>query len=113
MQGLRGSRKLNKGALDLYVGNGMRAPVEAIGSNDLILPNGLIIVLDNCHYAPTITRRIVSLSRLKDNGFIHTFTDYGISVSKDNMFYFNAIPRNGIFEIDMHNLVSNGSSIYN
>ncbi|GJT05618.1 zinc finger, CCHC-type containing protein [Tanacetum coccineum] len=37
--GLRGYRKLNKGALDLYVGNGNTAAVEAIGSFDLILPS--------------------------------------------------------------------------
>ncbi|GJS88853.1 retrotransposon protein, putative, ty1-copia subclass [Tanacetum coccineum] len=43
------------GALNLYMGNGMRVVVEAIGSFDLILLNGLIIVLDNCHYVPTIT----------------------------------------------------------
>lgn len=55
VQGLRRSRKLNKGALDLYVGNGDRAAVEAIGSYELILPSGLVIVLDNGHYAPTIT----------------------------------------------------------
>ncbi|GKB15642.1 zinc finger, CCHC-type containing protein [Tanacetum coccineum] len=53
-QGLRGSRKLKHGALSL--GNGMRAVVEAIGSFDLVLSSGLIIVLDNCHFAPTITR---------------------------------------------------------
>nr|GEU32598.1 DNA-directed DNA polymerase [Tanacetum cinerariifolium] len=34
-QGLRGSRKLKHGALSLYMGNGMRAVVEAIGSFDL------------------------------------------------------------------------------
>ncbi|GKD36682.1 retrotransposon protein, putative, ty1-copia subclass [Tanacetum coccineum] len=34
------------------------------------------------------------------------------SVSKDNLFYFNAISRDGIFEIDMHNHVSNEHSIY-
>ena len=28
-------------------------------------------------------------------------------------FYFNAIPRDGIFEIDMRDSMSNGSSIYN
>ncbi|GJU59722.1 retrotransposon protein, putative, ty1-copia subclass [Tanacetum coccineum] len=28
--------------------------VEAIGSFDLVLPNGLVICLDNCHYAPSI-----------------------------------------------------------
>ncbi|GKC12266.1 zinc finger, CCHC-type containing protein [Tanacetum coccineum] len=58
-QGLRESRKLKHGALCLYIGNGMRAAVEAIGSFDLILPSGLIIVLDNCHFAPSITRDVV------------------------------------------------------
>ncbi|GJV31849.1 hypothetical protein Tco_1392249 [Tanacetum coccineum] len=45
--GLRESRKLKHGVLSLYMGNGMRAAVEAIGSFDLILPSCLIIVLDN------------------------------------------------------------------
>ncbi|GJS87096.1 retrotransposon protein, putative, ty1-copia subclass [Tanacetum coccineum] len=34
-------------------------------------------------------------------------------VSKNNVFYFNAIPRDGIYEIDMLNLVPNVNSIYN
>ncbi|GJR84813.1 retrotransposon protein, putative, ty1-copia subclass [Tanacetum coccineum] len=73
IQELRGYWKLNKGALDLYVGNRNTAAVEAIGSYELILPSGMII---------------------------------------DNMFYFNAFPRDGIFEIDMHNHISNERSIY-
>ncbi|GJS91930.1 zinc finger, CCHC-type containing protein [Tanacetum coccineum] len=75
---LRESRKLKYGALSLYIGNGMREAVEAIGSFDLILPSGLINVLD-----------------------------------KYNVFYFNAIPRDGIYEIDIHNLYPNVSSIFN
>ncbi|GJW10324.1 zinc finger, CCHC-type containing protein [Tanacetum coccineum] len=35
--------KLNKGALDMYVGNGHSAAVEAIGSFELILPSGMIL----------------------------------------------------------------------
>ncbi|GJV98928.1 retrotransposon protein, putative, ty1-copia subclass [Tanacetum coccineum] len=80
-QGFREARKLKQGALYLYVGNGVRAQVEAIGSYDLVLPNGLVICLDN--------------------------------FSKNNVFYFNAIPSNGIYEIDMHDLVPNVNSIYN
>ncbi|GJY95170.1 zinc finger, CCHC-type containing protein [Tanacetum coccineum] len=64
-----GSRMLKHGALSLYMGNGMRAAVEAIRSFDLILPSGLIIVLDNCHFAPTVTRGVVSISRLVKNGY--------------------------------------------
>ncbi|GKC48349.1 hypothetical protein Tco_1066071, partial [Tanacetum coccineum] len=95
-EGLRGIQKLNKGSLDLYVGNGNRAAVEAIGSFDLILPSRMVLVLYNCHFAPFITRGVISLSCLWDNGFLHKFMDYGaISVSKDNLFYFNAIPREG------------------
>ncbi|GJT12091.1 retrotransposon protein, putative, ty1-copia subclass [Tanacetum coccineum] len=112
-QGLRIERKMKQGALYLYVGNGVRTQVEAIGSYDLVLPNGLVICLDNCHYAPTITRGVVSVSRLVDNRFVQCFTNYGISVSKNNVFYFNAIPRNGIYEIDMHDLLPNVNSIYN
>ncbi|GJU10214.1 putative reverse transcriptase domain-containing protein [Tanacetum coccineum] len=112
-EGLRESRKLKHGALSLYIGNGMRAKVEAIGSFDLILPSSLIIVLDNCSFAPTVTRDFVSISHLVNNGYTHTFMNYGISVSKDNVFYFNAIPRDGIYEIDMHNLYPNVSSMFN
>ncbi|GJU58360.1 retrovirus-related pol polyprotein from transposon TNT 1-94 [Tanacetum coccineum] len=100
-------RKLKQGALYLYVGNGVRAQVEAIGSFDLVLPNGHVICLNNCHYAPTISRGVVSVFRLVDNGFVQCFTDYGISVSKNDVLYFNAIARNGIYEIDMHDLVPN------
>ncbi|GKE08416.1 retrotransposon protein, putative, ty1-copia subclass [Tanacetum coccineum] len=108
-----GYQKLNKGALDLYVGNGHSAAVKAIGSFELILPSEMILVLDNCHFPPSITRGIVLLSRLWDKGFRHKFMDNGaISVSKDNIFYFNAFPSNGIFEIDMHNHISNERSIY-
>ncbi|GJV42199.1 retrotransposon protein, putative, ty1-copia subclass [Tanacetum coccineum] len=112
LQGLRGSKKLKHKALSLYMGNGKRAAVEAIRSFDLVLPSGLIIILDNCHFTPTITR-VVLISCLVNNSYIHTFRSYGISVSKDNVFYFNAIPHDGIYEIDMHNLYPNDSSMFN
>ncbi|GKA38209.1 retrotransposon protein, putative, ty1-copia subclass [Tanacetum coccineum] len=41
--GLRGARKLKQGALYLYMGNGVCAQAEAIGSYDLVLLNGLVI----------------------------------------------------------------------
>ncbi|GJY60844.1 putative retrotransposon protein [Tanacetum coccineum] len=111
-QGLRESKKLKHGGLSLYMGNGMRAAVEAIRSFDLVLPSGLIIVLDKCYYAPTITRGVVLISCLVDDSYIHAFTNYGIYVSNDNVFYFNVIPRAGIYEIDMHDLYPNITSIY-
>ncbi|GKA12651.1 retrotransposon protein, putative, ty1-copia subclass [Tanacetum coccineum] len=101
--GLRASRKLKPGALSLYVGNGQREAVEAIGNFDLSLPSGLVIVLNNCHYAPSITRGVISVSRLYEDGFINRFVNNTIQVSRNNMVYFSAIPRDGIFEIDLSN----------
>ncbi|GJU25980.1 retrotransposon protein, putative, ty1-copia subclass [Tanacetum coccineum] len=42
----------------------------------------------------SIIRGVVSVHRLVENGFVQCFTDYGISVSKNNVVYFNAIPSN-------------------
>ncbi|GKB63810.1 retrotransposon protein, putative, ty1-copia subclass [Tanacetum coccineum] len=111
-QGLRASRKLKPGALSLYVGNGQREAVEAIGNFDLSLPSGLVIVLNNCHYAPSITRGVILVSRLYEDGFINRFVNNTIKESRNNMVYFSAIPRDGIFKIDLSNSYVNESSIY-
>ncbi|GKA22014.1 retrotransposon protein, putative, ty1-copia subclass [Tanacetum coccineum] len=68
---------------------------------------------DNCHYAPSITRGVVSVHRLVENEFVQCFMDFGISVSKNNVLYFNAILSNGIYKNDMYDLVPNVISIYN
>ncbi|GJX41941.1 retrotransposon protein, putative, ty1-copia subclass [Tanacetum coccineum] len=111
-QGLRGSKKLKLGALNLYMGNGHHATVEAIRTFHLCLPSGLVVILNNCHYAPSITRGIISGSLLKNNGFVNYFIKNGILVSKDGLLYFHAIPHDGIYEIDLHCVDSNDSSIY-
>nr|GEW41803.1 zinc finger, CCHC-type [Tanacetum cinerariifolium] len=111
-QGLRDSRKLKPGALSLYVGNGQREAVEAIGAFYLCLPSGLEIVLNNYHYAPSTTKGVIFISRLYEDGFVNHFVDDTIQVSRNNVVYFSAIPRDGIFEIDLANSLTNESSIY-
>ncbi|GJT05440.1 retrotransposon protein, putative, ty1-copia subclass [Tanacetum coccineum] len=112
-QGFRIEKKLKRGALYLYVGNGVPEQVEAIRIFDLVLPNDLVICLDNCHYAPTIIRGVISVLHLVDNGFVQCFTDYGILISKNNVLYFNTVARNGVYKIDMHDLAPNVNSMYN
>nr|GEZ85525.1 hypothetical protein [Tanacetum cinerariifolium] len=111
-KGLRASRKLKPRALSLYIGNGQREAVEAIGAFYLCLPSGLETVLHNCHYAPSITRGVIFVSRLYEDGFVNRFVDNTIQVSWNNVVYFSAVPRDGIFEIDLSNSLTNESSIY-
>ncbi|GJY60726.1 retrotransposon protein, putative, ty1-copia subclass [Tanacetum coccineum] len=93
-------------------GNGQREAVEAIGIFYLCLPSGLEIVLNNCHYATSITRGVISIYCLYEDGFINRFVNNTIQVSRNNMVSFSAIPRDGIFEIDLSNSYANESSIY-
>nr|GEW59938.1 hypothetical protein [Tanacetum cinerariifolium] len=110
--GLRASRKLKPGALSMYVGNGQRKAVEAIDVFYLCLPSGLEIVLNNCHYALSITRGVISVFCLYEDGFINRFMNNTIQVSRNNMVYFSVILRGGIFETDLSNSYTNKSSIY-
>nr|GEX08712.1 hypothetical protein [Tanacetum cinerariifolium] len=105
-QGLRASRKLKPGALSLYVGNGQRETVKAIGVFYLCLSSGLKIILNNCHYAPS------PVSCLYEDGFINRFVNNIIQVSRNNIVYFSVIPKDGIFEIDLSNSYANDSSMY-
>nr|GFB25219.1 hypothetical protein [Tanacetum cinerariifolium] len=73
---------------------------------------GSEIVLNNCHYAPSITRGVISISRLYGDGFVNCIVDNTIQVSRNNVVYFSVIPRDGIFEIDLSNSLTNESSIY-
>nr|GFA34839.1 hypothetical protein [Tanacetum cinerariifolium] len=86
---------------------GKRAAVEAIGSYHLSLPGGLVIVLNNCHYAPSITKGIISVSHLYDDGYVNQFVDNSIQVSRNNMVYFNVVLRDGIIEIDLFDFYTN------
>nr|GEV45616.1 hypothetical protein [Tanacetum cinerariifolium] len=65
------------------------------------------IVLNNCHYAPSITRGVISVSRFHEDGFVNRFVNNTIQHSRNNMVYFRAIPRDGIFEIDLSNSHTN------
>nr|GEV64146.1 hypothetical protein [Tanacetum cinerariifolium] len=54
-------------------------------------------------YAPSITRGIISVSGLYDDGYVNRFVDNAISVSRNTLVYFSDVPRDGIFEIDLSN----------
>nr|GEY58062.1 putative retrotransposon protein [Tanacetum cinerariifolium] len=109
--GLSASRQLKPWALSLSVGNGQREAVEAIGAFYLCLPSGLEIVLNNCYYAPSISRGVISVSRLYEDGFVNRFVDNTIQVSKNNMVYFSTIPRMKRIEKLQHDRLLDSSDL--
>nr|GEV89767.1 retrotransposon protein, putative, Ty1-copia subclass [Tanacetum cinerariifolium] len=90
----------------------MGCAVKAIGEFHLCLPSGLVLILHNCHYAPSINRGSVLVSSLYKDGFVNRFeNDNSIFVSRNNLIYFNAVPRDDIYEIVLSSSNTNDSSI--
>ncbi|GJS01553.1 zinc finger, CCHC-type containing protein [Tanacetum coccineum] len=108
------SKKLNPGALSLYMGNGQRAAVEAIGNYHLYLPSGLGLLFCTIVIMHILLLEgIILVYRLYEDGFINSFElNNAIFVSKNNVVYFSAIPRDGVYEIEMSCSNTNDSSMY-
>ena len=111
MQGLKRSRQLKKGEVDLRVGNGAKVAALAVGSYELTLPSGLLLVLDNCYYVPTMCRNIISVSCLDNDGFYFIIKNNNCSIFHKDMFYANAYLQDGLYVMNLQK--SNNSHVYN
>ena len=102
-------KKLKQGDMELIVGDGKRVPVLATGTYRFVSPSGLVVTLNNCLFAPGLTRNIISVSLLFEQGFKYAFNGISIFAYLNDIFYFEAKPRNGIYEID----VQTDNNVYN
>jgi hypothetical protein len=69
LQVFRTRRTLQRGERTLRVANSVEAEVEAIGELPLQLNNSFILYLHNVFYVSSLSRNLISLSCLADDGF--------------------------------------------
>ncbi|KAG8373010.1 hypothetical protein BUALT_Bualt12G0126500 [Buddleja alternifolia] len=81
LQGYRFLRKLNKGDQNISIGNGIKIPVEAVGTFCLVLESGFNLDLVDTIYVPSMTRNLISVSQLDAYGFSFKFENKGFSLS--------------------------------
>ena len=110
VQGLKNSRSLAKGELDLRVGNGARVVVLAVGTYYLSLPSGLVLELDNYYYVPAMSRNIISISCLDMVGLSFIIKNNTCSIYYGDIFYGEAHLSNGLYILNHDN--PNAKSIY-
>ncbi|GJU93276.1 putative RNA-directed DNA polymerase [Tanacetum coccineum] len=117
LQGLKESRKLKHGELNLVMGNMKITPVTKIGKYELMLKSGVRIILNNCCYSSEMTRNIISFHALFKDGYQFSFDNENgdILIYLNGCFMFKASPCKGIYEtvecIDNGNVILNvGSS---
>ncbi|KAJ9556119.1 hypothetical protein OSB04_010733 [Centaurea solstitialis] len=100
LQGLKESRGLKHGELNLVMGNRKISPVTRIGKYELMLKSGVKIDLNNCCYSLEMTRNIISFHALFKDGYRFSFNieNGDILVYSNGCFIFKVSPCKGIYE---------------
>ncbi|KAI3499715.1 hypothetical protein L1887_35524 [Cichorium endivia] len=100
LQGLRESREVEHGRLNLIMGNRRSSPVTKIGTYSLVLSSGVCLDLLNCCYSPEMARNIISFHALFRQGLQFSFDNNNgsISVFQNGISVFTALPCDGVYE---------------
>ncbi|KAK2979478.1 hypothetical protein RJ640_001362 [Escallonia rubra] len=98
------SEKLNQGDRNVLVGNGEKAQVEAVRTLCLVLENGFNLDLVDTVYVPSMTRNLISVSRLDAYGYSFKFENKGFS-----HFLYSRIIGSGLLEGNFYKLLLNAS----
>ncbi|KAL8162293.1 hypothetical protein V2J09_013782 [Rumex salicifolius] len=83
------------------MGNKSEASIEAIGCFSLELSSGFKLLLDDTIYVPSMSRNLISLSKLDSIGFSVTFGNGCFSLFKDNNIVGSGILENGMYRIEL------------
>src|SRR3954462_6624451 len=108
VQGLKGSRDVARGEVDIRVGNKARVAALAVGTMHLHLPFGFVMELANCYYVPVLSRNIISASCLMRQGYESNIKNNGRSLYLNDMFHGFAPVQDGLFILNL-----DGESVYN
>ncbi|KAF3655398.1 putative receptor protein kinase TMK1-like [Capsicum annuum] len=84
MQGFFTIQTINKNEKFAYMGNRVKAPVEAIKTYRLILDTGRHLDLVETYYVPSLSRNLVSLSKLDKTGYSFNFVSFSQAVESNN-----------------------------
>ncbi|KAK3039644.1 hypothetical protein RJ639_027235 [Escallonia herrerae] len=104
LQGFLSVKKLNKGDRNVLVGNGEKAQVEAVGTLRLVLESGFNLDLVDTVYVPSMTRNLLSISRLDAYGYSFKFENKGFS-----LFLYSRVIGSGLLEGNLYKLLLNAS----
>ncbi|GKE76150.1 retrotransposon protein, putative, ty1-copia subclass, partial [Tanacetum coccineum] len=99
-KGLKESKRLKHGELNLVMGNRKITHVTRIGKYELMLKSGVGIDLNNYYYSLEMTRNIISFHALFKDGYKFSFDNENgdILVYLNGCFMFKATPCKGIYE---------------
>lgn len=83
----------------------------AVGTYELTLPSGLLLLLNNCYYVPALSRNIISVSCLDNEGFTFLIKNKKCSIQYEDMLYCTADSYDGLYILNLEK--PNNDNIYN
>ena len=89
------------------MGNGAKVAALAVGTYLLSLPLGLILKLNNCYYVPAMSKNIILISCLDNEGFDFVIKNKCCSVYLNDVFYSSANMMNGLYVLDLDRQILN------
>ncbi|KAK3018761.1 hypothetical protein RJ639_003308 [Escallonia herrerae] len=104
LQGFFSVKKLNKGNRNVLVGNGEKAQVEDVGTLRLVLESGFNLDLVDTVYVPSMTRNLISVSRLDAYGYSFKFENKCFS-----LFLYSRVIGSGLLDLNIYKLLLNVS----
>jgi hypothetical protein len=107
-------RTLQREERSIRVTNGVKAEVEAIGELPVELNNGFILRLHNVIYVPSLSRNLIFVSCLDDDGYDFQFGNKQCLILFDNKVVGLAFRQDKLYMLSMHenvNVVCNNENV--
>jgi hypothetical protein len=114
LQGFHTRRSIQRGERSIRVANDVEAEVEPIGELPLELNNIFILRLHNVLYAPSLSRNLISVSCLHDDGYDCQFGNRQCLILFDNKVMPLAFRQDKLYMLSIHenvNVVCNDENI--
>ncbi|RVW37000.1 Retrovirus-related Pol polyprotein from transposon TNT 1-94 [Vitis vinifera] len=102
MQGFLTTRKPKESEKFLYMGNRLKVEVVAVGTYRLLLETGHRMDLLNTFYVPSISRNLVSLSKLDATGYSVLFSSGQLSLMLNSVTVGSGILCDGLYKISLN-----------
>ncbi|KAI0524826.1 hypothetical protein KFK09_004214 [Dendrobium nobile] len=106
MQGFLTTQTIKPNEKFVFMGNRVKAQVEAIGTYRLILDTGHHLDLFQTLYVHSVSRNLVSLSKLDTAGFCFKFGSGCFSLFKCNQLIGSGMLCDGLYKLKLDNLFS-------
>ncbi|XP_057969384.1 uncharacterized protein LOC131158531 [Malania oleifera] len=103
MQGFLTIRNINPNEKFIFMGNRIKVPVEVVKTYRLILDTGYCLHLYETFYVPSISRNLVSLSKLDVSGYTCNFNKGFFNLFKDTYMVGCGMLCDGLYKLKLDN----------